>query len=232
MRYEKVVKGEFIKRPNRFIAHVLIDGREEVVHIKNTSRCRELLIPGVKVYLEDKREVPGRKTGYSVISVYKDDVLVNIDSQAPNTVIAEALENNKIDGFLNFSLLKREVTYGKSRFDIFMEREKEKIFIEVKGVTLENSGVSAFPDAPTERGVKHVKELEGAVAEGYRGVIFFLIKMQKPDLFKLNWKMDPAFAEAVCKAQSKGVEVLAYDSLVTPEEIFIGKKLPINLQPW
>ncbi|RQD71915.1 MAG: DNA/RNA nuclease SfsA [Tindallia sp. MSAO_Bac2] len=230
MIYDKVVEAEFLDRPNRFIAHVQLNGKEETVHVKNTSRCRELLIPGAKLYLEDKSHIPGRKTKYSVISVYKDNVLVNIDSQAPNAVIAEALLESRIEAFKNISLLKREVTFGSSRFDIYMEQGQQRCLIEVKGVTLERDGVAAFPDAPTERGARHVKEMAEAVETGYRGAIMFLIKMKKPDRFTLNWRMDPAFAEAVCLAKEKGVEVMAYDSIVRKDEITIGKQLPIDLE--
>jgi len=229
VKYDHIVEAIFVKRPNRFIAHVLIEGKEEIVHVKNTSRCRELLTPGAKLFLEDKRHIPGRKTKYSVISVYKDNVLVNIDSQAPNTVVAEALLENKIKLFDNVTFLKREVTYGKSRFDIYMEQGKKRCLMEIKGVTLENDRIAAFPDAPTERGARHVREMIDAVEEGYRGTILFLIKMKKPDHFALNRKMDPVFAAAVCQAQSKGVEILAYDSHVTQDEIIIGDELPIKL---
>lgn len=229
LKYEKVVEGIFLKRPNRFIAHVLIRGKEEIAHVKNTSRCRELLIPGAKLYLEDKRHILGRKTKYSVISVYKGDTLINIDSQVPNEVVSEALMANKISLHQDVDFLKREVVYGQSRFDIYMERGQQKCFIEVKGVTLERDRVAAFPDAPTERGARHVREMMDAVQEGYHGIIFFLVKMQTPDHFTLNRKMDPVFADAVCQAQEKGVEILAYDAAVSRNEIWIGKKLPIKL---
>ena len=229
MKYDSIVEAIFVKRPNRFIAHVLIDGKEEIVHVKNTSRCRELLTPGAKLILEDKQHVLGRKTRYSVISVYKGNVLVNIDSQAPNTVVTEALLENKIKLFDNLTFLKREVTYGKSRFDVYMEQGTKRCLMEIKGVTLENERIAAFPDAPTERGSRHVREMIDAVEEGYRGVILFLIKMKKPDHFTLNRKMDPVFAEVVCQAQNRGVEILAYDSRVTQDEIVIGDELPVKL---
>lgn len=229
MKYNKVVEGLFLKRPNRFIAEVLIDGKEETVHVKNTGRCKELLLPKAKILLEDCSHNLNRKTKYSVIAVWKDNMLVNMDSQVSNKVVFDALENGKVTDIPHISNIKREVTFGKSRFDIYFEDKDEKGFIEVKGVTLEKDGVSMFPDAPTARGTKHVLEMIEAVKEGYKGVIFFLIQMKGPKLFRLNWEMDPKFSDAVKLASENGVEIIAYDSIVSPDGISIGNKIKIDL---
>ena len=229
MKYNKIIESIFVKRPNRFIAEVLINGQEETVHVKNTGRCRELLIPGVKVILEDCSNNSNRKTKYSLVAVWKNDMLVNMDSQIPNAVVFEALKEKKVKEFEDLMHLKREVTFGKSRYDMYFKTESHKGFIEVKGVTLENDSISMFPDAPTERGTKHVLEMIEAVKEGYRGVIFFLIQMKGPKVFKLNWKMDKAFAEAVKLASENGVEVLAYDSIVREDSIYLDKQIEVDL---
>ncbi|MBC8586903.1 DNA/RNA nuclease SfsA [Paratissierella segnis] len=229
MQYEKIVEGIFLNRPNRFISHVLINGKKETVHVKNTGRCRELLIPGVKVILEDCSSNPNRKTKYSLISVWKNDMLINMDSQVPNFVVYNALRENSIDGLTNLTYIKREVSFNNSRFDIYFEDEVKKGFIEVKGVTLENDGISMFPDAPTERGTKHALEMIEAVKQGYRGIIFFLIQMKGPKVFRLNWKMDNKFSEAVRLASEKGVEILAYDSIIDKNSISIGSPIDIEL---
>ena len=229
MKYKKILEGIFLKRPNRFIAHVLINGKEEIVHVKNTGRCKELLLEGAKVLLEDCSDNPNRKTKYSLVSVWKDDMLVNIDSQVPNAVVFNGLKNGEIEGFEDIKLVKREVSFGNSRYDIYFETSKEKGFIEVKGVTLENNHIAAFPDAPTERGRKHVLEMIKAVKEGYTGIIFFLIQMQGPKEFRLNWKMDENFSKAVKLASENNIKVLAYDSIVSGEGIKIGKPIAIDL---
>lgn len=229
MIYKKTVEGIFIERPNRFIALVLIQGVQETVHVKNTGRCRELLIPGAKVILEDCSLNPNRKTKYSIIAIYKDSILINMDSQVPNAVVFEALNGNKIIGFEDLKCLKREVTYGNSRFDIYYESQNKKGFIEVKGVTLEANGIAMFPDAPTERGTKHVLEMIEAVKQGYSGAILFLIQMENPFEFKLNWKIDKKFSEAVHLASENDVEILAYDSIVGNNCIYIGESVNIDL---
>lgn len=229
MKYEKIIEGTFINRPNRFIAHVLINGEEEIVHVRNTGRCKELLLPGAKVILEDCSANKNRKTKYSLIGVWKDDILVNMDSQVPNQVVFQAIEEGKVKGFEDLTFAKREVIYGKSRFDIYFETKKSKGFIEVKGVTLENNGLSMFPDAPTERGTKHILEMIDAVENGYRGIIIFLIQMKKPRLFRPNWTMDRKFSEALKLASQKEVEVLAYDSIVSLNSIALGKEIEIDL---
>lgn len=229
MKYKKIIEGIFLARPNRFIAQVLIDEKEEIVHVKNTGRCKELLLPGVKVILEDCSNNPNRKTKYSLIAVWKQNMLVNMDSQVPNEVVFNALKENKIQELKNLRYLKREVTFNNSRFDIYFEDEKQKGFIEVKGVTLENNHISMFPDAPTERGAKHVLEMIEAVNQGYKGTIFFLIQMKGPQSFKLNWEMDRKFSEAIKLASENGVKILAYDSIVNNNSIQIGKSIEVDL---
>lgn len=223
MKYNKVVEGIFKKRPNRFIAQVIIDGKEETVHVKNTGRCKELLIPNAKVILEDCSHNLNRKTKYSLIAVWKENMLVNIDSQVPNEVVFEAISDGKIKDFKYCTHLRKEVTFGNSRFDIYFETGNSKGFIEVKGVTLESGGISMFPDAPTKRGTKHVLEMIEAVNQGYKGVIFFLVQMKGPKIFKLNWEMDGDFSEAVKYASENGVKILAYDSIVENNGIYLGK---------
>lgn len=229
MKYNKILEGIFIKRPNRFIAQVIIDGKEEIVHVKNTGRCKELLIPGTKVILEDCSHNPNRKTKYSLIAVWKENMLVNMDSQIPNAVVFEALRENRIPELECVVNLKREVSYGNSRFDIYFESGEQKGFIEVKGVTLENNSIAMFPDAPTERGAKHAMEMVEAVKEGYMGIIFFLIQMKGPKIFKLNWEMDENFSRAVKFASENGVHILAYDSIVMEDSICLDKPIEIDL---
>lgn len=229
MKYKKIVEGIFLKRPNRFIAQVLINGKEETVHVKNTGRCKELLIPGAKVILEDCTHNPNRKTKYSIISVWKENMLVNMDSQVPNAVVFQALKENRIRDLEGLTNLKREVTFGNSRYDIYFESKNQKGFIEVKGVTLENSHICMFPDAPTERGTKHALEMIEVVNQGYKGIIFFLIQMKGPKVFRLNWQMDNKFSEAVKLANENGVEILAYDSIVKNNSIEIGNPIEIDL---
>lgn len=229
MKYKKIVEGIFLERPNRFIAKVLIDGKEETVHVKNTGRCKELLLPEAKILLEDCTNNPNRKTKYSLISVWKENMLVNMDSQVPNEVVYQALKENKILGFENLIKIDREVTFDNSRFDIYFEMTNHKGFIEVKGVTLENNSISMFPDAPTERGTKHVLEMIKAVEAGYRGIVFFLIQMKGPKVFRLNSDMDKKFSEAVKFASENGVEILAYDADVDFDSISIGNPIEIDL---
>lgn len=230
MKYKRVVEGVFLKRPNRFIAYVLIDGKEEIVHVKNTGRCKELLIPGAKVILEDCFNHKNRKTRYSLIAVWKGNMLINMDSQAPNSAVYEALKTGKIEEFNNLSYIKREVTFGNSRYDIYFENGKEKGFIEVKGVTLEMDGISMFPDAPTKRGTKHVLEMIEAVNQGYKGIILFLLQMKGPKIFRPNWKMDKNFSDAVKLAYENNIKILAYDSIVTENSIVLDSKINIQFQ--
>lgn len=226
MIYNNIVEGIFLNRPNRFIANVIIDGKKEIAHVKNTGRCKEILIEGTKVFLE-KSNNPNRKTKYSVISALKGDTLINIDSQVPNTVVYESINNGRIHNFKYITFLKREVKYNDSRFDLYFETKKKKGFIEIKGVTLEVNGLSMFPDAPTTRGTKHVKEMIQAVQEGYCGYIFFLIQIDKINKFTPNINMDKDFSDALIQAKRSGVEILAYNSIVTPTEIAIGEKVQV-----
>ena len=214
MEYQNTITGIFLKRPNRFIAYVRIDGKEEIVHVKNTGRCKELLIEGVKVILE-KGKNPKRKTKYSIIAVYKGDVLINMDSQAPNEAAAEAISVGKIKEIGEVSFLKREVTFGASRFDVYYEKEEKKGFVEVKGVTLEEDGIATFPDAPTARGTKHLMELIGAAKAGFEATVLFVVQMKGTHSFCPNKERDPKFAEALQKAMQAGVHVLVYDCDVT-----------------
>ncbi len=224
VHYKDIVPGIFIKRINRFIALVLIDDQEEHVHVKNTGRCTELFIPGTNIYLQ-KSNNPKRTTKYSLISIYKDDRLINIDSQVPNAVVYEALLAGKVPEFPDLLLLKREVTYGNSRFDLYYETPTKKGFIEVKGVTLETAGEACFPDAPTERGKKHVLELISATKSGYTNYIFFLIQMEGITSFRPNTQTDPNFSNALTLALQSGVHQLCYTSLITPTTIHLHHRL-------
>lgn len=230
MKYKEVVKGVFKERPNRFIAKVEIDGNEETVHVKNTGRCKELLLENSVVYLSVS-DNPLRKTKYDLIAVEKQNengtVLINMDSQAPNDMVAEWLKKGVL--FSKNAIIKREVTFGKSRFDFYVEDSNNKAFIEVKGVTLENNGVALFPDAPTERGVKHIKELCSCVEKGYSAYIIFVIQMSGINLFKPNDATHKEFGDALRQAEKAGVSILAYDSVVTNESVCINKPIMIEL---
>jgi sugar fermentation stimulation protein len=232
MKYAKIRKAKFIDRPNRFIARVDLGEtaptQMETVHVRNTGRCREILIPGVTVFLEEV-DKPDRKTRFSLISAYKDQRLINIDSQIPNPVVAEAIRNRVLAQFEPLTLLKAETAYGESRFDFYYETQAASGFIEVKGVTLEQDEVAMFPDAPTERGAKHLHELMKTVAEGYRSYVLFLIQMKGVKHFRPNEAMDPGFANALKKAAAYGVEVLAYDSIITPDGICLSEPVPVQL---
>ena len=213
-----------MSRPNRFIANVEIDGKSETVHVKNTGRCRELLVPNATVFLE-KSDNPLRKTQYDLVAVYKDNLLINMDSQIPNDVAFEWLKNGNL--FSKNAKIRREVTHNKSRFDFYIEDGNRKIFLEVKGCTLEQDGIAMFPDAPTERGVKHIEELIGCLEEGFEAYILFVIQMKGPKVFKPNDDTHKAFGDALRKAYESGVRILAYDSIVTPNSIKIDKEVKI-----
>lgn len=203
MRYSKIVKGTFDSRPNRFIARVWIDEALETVHVKNTGRCKELLLPGVTVYLEES-DNPARKTKYDLVAVEKKGLgLVNMDSQAPNKVVYEWLMKQGYD------YVKPEYTYGESRIDFYMERDGRKFLMEVKGCTLEIDGIGYFPDAPTKRGVKHIYELIRAEQEGYHCFVVFVIQMPGITEVRANTVTHPEFGEALEEAKTAGVEVLA-----------------------
>lgn len=226
MNYLNIEAGSFLSRPNRFIAKVLVAGEEKTVHVKNTGRCRELLTPGAKVYLE-RAVNPARKTGYDLVAVEKEGRMVNMDSQAPNQAVEEFLREGK--RFSGITLLKREVTYGNSRFDLYMEQGERKSFLEVKGVTLEENNIAMFPDAPTERGVKHIEELMAAKADGYGAYLLFVIQMEGISYFIPNDRTHPAFGEALKAAKAAGVTLLAYDCAVTPDTLNIRREVPIIL---
>ena len=244
MKYKKIKEGVFLERPNRFIAHVLIDGKEEKVHVKNTGRCRELLQLGAKLWLEDfTEEESSRKTKYDVIAVEKKTakgrLLINMDSQAPNKIAEEAILNGTlvIPGFgPELTLVKREVTYGKSRFDLYLEgvdssdpEKEKKAFIEVKGCTLEKDGTAMFPDAPTERGVKHIRELIEAKKAGFEAAILIVIQMKGVAVFRSNDQTHPEFGEALRDAKKAGVHVLAYDCEVIPGTVELRDPVPVDL---
>lgn len=226
MTYENIVEGRFIDRPNRFIAHVEINGEERVVHVKNTGRCKELLVPGAVVYLE-KSKNPDRSTEYDLIAVKKGNRIINMDSQIPNKVVAEWLEKGSF--FHDLVSLRPETTYGNSRFDFYVETKSEKVFVEVKGVTLEEEGVVRFPDAPSDRALKHVEELIKAKEAGYRAILVFLVQMKGVKWFTANVDTQPEFGEALERAASAGVEIYAYDCEVTPSTITMNEQIPIAL---
>ena len=224
MYYDNIVEGIFVKRKNRFIADVIIDGKKQEVRVNNTGRCNEIFKKGAKIYLQ-KSDNPKRKTRYSLISAYKGDMLINVDSQSPNKVVFEGIEEGKVKYFNDLKTLKREKTFQNSRFDLYYERNSgQKGFIEIKGVTLEENNKTKFPDAPTTRGTRHVLEMIDAVKEGYEGNIFFLIQMDKVLEFTPNIEMDPDFANAVEKAKGKGVKIHIYNSLVSKNEIKLKDK--------
>lgn len=220
LKYKNIVEGEFISRPNRFIAHVKINDKIEICHVKNTGRCKELLIKGATVYLEHS-DNPNRKTAYSLIAVQKGHRLINIDSQAPNKVLHEGLLNKTIvlPNFEEIIEIRPERVYQKSRFDFYIENNNKKAFIEVKGVTLEEDEIVKFPDAPTERGLKHVYELVQALEDGYMAYIVFVIQMNDVKYFTPNDSTQKEFGEALQYAQNKGVQILAYESDVEPDSL-------------
>ncbi|MCM1083539.1 MAG: DNA/RNA nuclease SfsA [Clostridium sp.] len=231
MKYKNIVKGTFIERPNRFIAYVEIEGTIEKVHVKNTGRCRELLLPNAIVYLE-KSDKPNRKTAYDLIAVEKvregkTPLFINMDSQAPNYVVDEWLRKGNI--FSKQALIRREYTYKKSRFDFYIEDGEKKAFLEVKGVTLEEDGLALFPDAPTERGVKHIKELAACMDEGYEAYILFVIQMKEMYAFSPNDKTHTDFGKELRKAADKGVHVLAVDCRAGTDYMELDKYVEVRL---
>lgn len=227
MKYPNVRPALFLSRPNRFVANVSIDGRSETVHVKNTGRCRELLVPDAAVWLA-KSENTARKTSYDLIAVQKGDRLINMDAQAPNTVFAEWAGAG---GFLpGLTLLKAEQTYGDSRFDYYWETaDGRRGFVEVKGVTLERDRAAYFPDAPTERGVKHLRGLAACLKEGYEAAVCFVIQMADVSFFSPNDETHPAFGRALREAEKAGVRVLAMDCRVTPDSLEPGGPVEVRL---
>lgn len=221
MTYENMVPGIFQARPNRFIAHVQIGGQTEIVHVKNTGRCKELLVPGCTVYCQ-RSSNPNRKTAFDLIAVQKGDRLINMDSQAPNRAAGEWLSSG---GLGEISELKAEVKHGDSRYDFSFLKDGKRCFLEVKGCTLEHDGVCAFPDAPTERGAKHIRGLTAAARAGYGAYILFVIQMSDVKYIRPHDETDPEFGRALREAAQNGVQVLAMDCAVTPDTMEI--RLPV-----
>lgn len=226
MKYREISEGKFISRPNRFIARVEIEGNTETVHVKNTGRCGELLVEGSRVFLSVS-DNPQRKTKYDLIAVEKKTergiVLVNMDSQIPNDVAEEWLRKGEL--FSENAVIRREVKYGNSRFDFYIEDGKRKAFLEVKGVTLENEGIASFPDAPTQRGIKHLKELTECLKDGYEAYVLFVIQMKGVHGFRPNDERHKEFGDALREAKNKGVEIAVVDCIVTPDSLRIDKRL-------
>lgn len=224
MRYRAITRGIFRSRPNRFIALVDVDGRETVCHVKNTGRCRELLVPGATVILE-KAANPNRKTAWDLISVYKGETLINMDSQSPNRIAGEYLPHL----FPDAVRIRPEMPYGASRFDFYIEAPGRRIFLEVKGVTLESGGVAMFPDAPTQRGVKHLDELVRATEEGYETCVLFVVQMKGIRVLRPNDVTHPAFGQALRRAESAGVKILAVDCIVTEDTVTADTPVAVEL---
>lgn len=225
MQYKNMVPGIFLRRPNRFIAYVLIHGQEAVCHVKNTGRCRELLVPGAQVWCA-VADNPDRKTKYDLIAVQKGTRLINMDSQAPNLAAGQWLAAG---GLGNIENLKAETTHGDSRFDFSFVKDGKQCFLEVKGVTLENDGICAFPDAPTTRGAKHLRGLAQAAREGFGAYVLFVIQMADVTYLHPNDATDPAFGQALREAAAAGVNVIAVDCHVTPDSMVIGKPIEVRL---
>lgn len=226
MKYTNTIKAEFLDRPNRFIAHVKVEDQVETVHVKNTGRCKELLVPGAEVVLEIS-DNPARKTRCDLICVNKNGRWINMDSQIPNKAAAQWLREGGY--FPEDVTVYTEKKYGNSRFDLYVESPERKAFIEVKGVTLEEDNIVRFPDAPTQRGMKHVEELIRCMRDGYEAYLLFVIQMKDVKLFQPNWKTHPEFGEALCRAAAAGVKLLAYDCEVTEDTMEIRDAVPIDL---
>ena len=225
MHYPNMVPGTFLSRPNRFIAHVVIDGQEEIVHVKNTGRCKELLPPGAEVWCQ-RSENPNRKTKFDLITVKKGNRLINMDSQAPNTAAGEWLRNGGLGEIEN---IKSESFHGDSRFDFSFIKDSRQCFLEVKGVTLEDDGVCAFPDAPTARGAKHLKGLTEAARSGYGAYVLFVIQMADVKYLRPHDERDPAFGAALREAAENGVVVMAMDCAVDVDSMDIRLRVPVKL---
>ena len=226
MRYQSIVEGRFVDRPNRFIARVEVEGQLQIVHVKNTGRCKELLVPGAKVYLEGSSD-PKRKTAWDLVAVEKSERLINMDSQAPNRVFGEWVQAGKF--LSDVTLLCPERRYGDSRFDFYIEAGGKRHFVEVKGVTLEEGGVVRFPDAPTERGVRHLEELISARDAGYECWICFVIQMSGVTWFEPNDRTHPKFGEVLRRAAQAGVHVLALECRVAWDALEISGTVPVRL---
>lgn len=226
MIYENIKPAVFLDRPNRFIAHIELDGKIEICHVKNTGRCRELLITGAQVLVQES-DNPARKTKFDLISVYKGERLIQIDSQAPNRIFAEWVQTSGI--FRNMTCIKAEQRFENSRFDFYIEADGKKIFVEVKGATLEQDGIARFPDAPTERGVKHLNELISCTRAGYDAYVVFVVQMKDVLYFEPNWETHPAFGFALQKAKEAGVKILAVDCHVTETAIIAGDPVEVRI---
>lgn len=227
MIYENILPAVFVDRPNRFIAHVELNGRLEVCHVKNTGRCRELLIPGCRVYVQHQPS-PTRKTAYDLIAVEKGERLLNMDANAPNRVFNEYVRAGRF--LRGWSVIRPETTHGDSRFDFYLESPGHRLFAEVKGVTLEDDGVMRFPDAPTERGVKHLEGLARCVQEGYEAWAVFVIQTENVRWMEPNWRTHPAFADALRQAAQAGVHLLALDCHTEPDRLEIRRPVEIRLR--
>lgn len=231
MKFNKnIYEAIFIQRPNRFNAKVLFGNEEIIVHVPNTGRCKEILKEGTKVYLREELN-PTRKTKFDLIAAFKEDILINIDSQIPNKVVNEALTNKKVKGLEKYVKIDKEKTFGKSRFDFRLatEDDSEIYYLEIKGVTLEKNGRSKFPDAPTERGTKHLLELIEAKKEGYGAGVLFLIQIENVFSFEPNTERDPEFAKALKLAKENNVDIMAYNCIVEKESIEINNIVDIIL---
>lgn len=227
MIYENILPAVFVDRPNRFIAHVELNGRLEVCHVKNTGRCRELLIPGCRVYVQHQPS-PTRKTAYDLIAVEKGERLLNMDANAPNRVFNEYVRAGRF--LRGWSVIRPETTHGDSRFDFYLESPGHRLFAEVKGVTLEDDGVMRFPDAPTERGVKHLEGLARCVQEGYEAWAVFVIQTENVRWMEPNRRTHPAFADALRQAVQAGVHLLALDCHTEPDRLEIRRPVEIRLR--
>lgn len=228
MRYNNIKEGRFIIRPNRFIAEIMIDGKKETAHVKNTGRCKEILQRDAAIYLE-KAHNKNRKTSWSIISAKKGNEIINIDSQIPNRVFEEALYANKIKikSLNKLRILKREQTYKHSRFDFYYKTDIHEGFIEIKGVTLKQNGIARFPDAPTLRGRRHIEELIEANNDNYRSLIIFIIQMQNVNIFEPNYQTDPDFSNILIKAKEAGIGIYAYNCIIEPDSIYLNKKVKV-----
>ena len=227
MRYERVVIGFFINRPNRFIAYCDIDGKIEKCHVKNTGRCKEILVPGTDCILFDSDSTT-RKTRYDLIAAYKGKTLINIDSQAPNAAFSEFIPRSGLFG--HQPMVLPEYTHGDSRFDFYIESGKRECLVEVKGVTLEHDGVCSFPDAPTERGVKHLRGLMSALDEGYECYIALIVQMKGMKYFTPNYATHEEFGITLEEAYDKGVKILVYDCLITENSMTVDSELPFRFR--
>lgn len=227
MIYENILPAIFVDRPNRFIAHVELNGRLEVCHVKNTGRCRELLIPGCRVYVQHQPS-PTRKTAYDLIAVEKGERLLNMDANAPNRIFGEYVRAGRF--LRGWSVIRPETTHGDSRFDFYLESPGHRLFAEVKGVTLEDDGVMRFPDAPTERGVKHLEGLARCVQEGYEAWAVFVIQTENVRWMEPNRRTHPAFADAMRQAAQAGVHLLALDCHTEPDRLEIRRPVEIRLR--